>query len=740
MKQSRIVFVASTVMALLLISFAIITFNSELVAHRQKEIEYRLREHVDVNIFSFNTQMQEQVKKTTTLADFLGKNWNAERRMHLSLLKAAVRNNGLLRCAIAYPDGSFITHDSKNVGNLSNDEFFIANMKGHFFITDPRSSVVDKSKRVILFAAPIFDDDGKVLGSVIYSYLCDDMDKIFKLQSREGQLELLVSKKNGESLIGASQYLVQEDNIVSKLKSECTHIGHNASTCLKLDDNGGSIVITQENKDDIYVRYDKLNFKDWYMLAVIPEKAAAASIAFAAKTQQNLVITISGILAVYIAILLIMWRLQIKSKDSETGALTIYAFKKQAKKIFANRRSDSFVVVKLDIKDFKLINRIYSFKVGNEVINNMAEALRFVLDDGQSIFARVDVDTFVLLLPYYGRDDLDKKRQKFINSFRKLMHKGFSSKVVFPTGQYLLKASDFPYPDMNDIFEKVNFAHRAAKQRGDTIIDYDDDIERLAMLEKTVEDRMESAILEEEFTLYLQPKVLLKDESICGAEALVRWKVGDAFYMYPSDFIPILEKNGFVIQVDKYMLLCTVRYLRKRMQEGSKLLPISVNFSRHHLSNTNFVKELCEIVDSVGVPRQYIEIELTESAFLGNINTLIPLIDEIHAAGFLISMDDFGSGYSCFAQLKDLKVDILKLDREFFSDSKNQVRAHIVTSGILKIAQELNITTIAEGVEQRDQVIMLKELGCDIVQGYFYAKPMPTNEFDKFKIENKISE
>lgn len=737
MKKQQKVFVFVTVFMLLFLCGSMFLFGSRLNQHMQEDVKKRLQDNIEPNIISFKMQMQEQIKKVDTFSDFLGENWGLSKEIHTSLLQAAVEHNGLLRCAIAYPDGSFITHDSKNEGNVSKEAFFIANMKGESFITDPRPAVVDETKKVILFSAPVFDENNQILGSVIYSYLCDDIDKIFNLNSMDGEMNMVVAKEQSTALIGKSKYAADDENLLEALKKRCTHKDHPANQCLQLNGDSGIYFLTSDNgKENLYVRYDKLGFKDWYMISTISESAANAGITFAINNQRSL----SGLVAtvVFVYLLFIIWQFmrQRKHIDTETGALTLYAFKQQAKKILKIHQNENFVVVKLDVKDFKLINRIHSFAVGDKLIKNMAQALSSVIIKEQGVFSRIGVDVFVLLLPYNGMDNLYEKRQAFIQKFQMLMDEGFSTKIIFPTGQYVLQESDFPKPDLDDILEKVNFAHHAAKQNSDVIIDYSADIESAALFEKTVEDRMESAIHDEEFTLYLQPKVCLKDETLCGAEALARWKINGKYYMYPTDFIPVLEKNGFIVQLDKYMFEQAVRFQRECINSNIPLIPIAVNFSRHHLKNSNFVKEICKIADAYQVPHQYMEIELTESAFLGDISNMTELITSLHEEGFCISMDDFGSGYSCFSQLKDLNIDVLKIDKGFFGrTAEDESRSKVVIEGILKIAQQLNITTVAEGVEYKWQVDMLKMLNCDIVQGYYYSRPIPAGELDVANFE-----
>lgn len=726
MRKRGLLLAVLGVVLLVVVFISYVSFDQNLKNHLQSSIETRLQEIVEPNVVSFDLQMKEQIKKVNTLADVLGETDALNSPQSTALLQSAVENNGLLRCALAFPDGSFITHDSKNDGNVSSDAFFIANMKGEFFITDPRPAVVDPTKTVILFTAPVMHDN-KVAGSVIYSYLCDDMDAIFSLDFLEGQGQMAAVSKEGQRLISSfDQVSSEQQNILDQLRGTCTHEKHDPAVCCALLGDQGSFTVTTANSNDaLLLSYAKLNYNDWYLLSAVPESVATQAIVTVSNDQRNFTIVVGLCGFIFAMAVLGTWLAERNSVDKLTGGLTLDAFKRTAKKILKNREI-TYVFVRLDVKNFKLINRMYDFDVGDRVIKNIAAALRVALPSKQTTFARVGTDDFLLLIPYKDRETLDEQRALFIKTFKELMGSHFTTMVEFPTGQYVLTEDDFPRPDITEILEKVNFAHHKAKYQthSDNIIDYVSDIEEEALLEKAVEDKMSGALTRDEFVLFLQPKVRVEGEKLCGAEALVRWQVNGQFFMHPTDFIPVLERNGFIVKIDMYMFKRTVEKVRSFIDNGEEPIPISVNFSRYHLNNENFVQELCDIVDSYDVPRKYLEIELTESAVFENIDRIIKLADELHEAGFALSMDDFGSGYSSLALLKDLKFDVLKIDKAFFDEGADEQRSRVVLSNVFTMAQQLEMTTVAEGIETKEQVEFLRTLHCDIVQGYYYARPM----------------
>ncbi len=249
--------------------------------------------------------------------------------------------------------------------------------------------------------------------------------------------------------------------------------------------------------------------------------------------------------------------------------------------------------------------------------------------------------------------------------------------------------------------------------------------------EDRVRERQMAALLNEEFLVYYQPKYNPADDKLTGAEALIRWQSPEFGFISPGRFIPIFEKNGFITEIDHYMIRHVARDQKRWHDAGYNCVPVSVNVSRAHFVEEDLAEQIRDIVDSEGAPHELIELELTESAFFDDKKALVSTISKLKSYGFAVSMDDFGSGYSSLNSLKDLPLDVLKLDAEFFRGNADDERSEIVISETIRLAQALNMRTVAEGVEIKDQVDFLAKQGCDMIQGYFYAKPMPGSEYEQ---------
>ena len=246
-----------------------------------------------------------------------------------------------------------------------------------------------------------------------------------------------------------------------------------------------------------------------------------------------------------------------------------------------------------------------------------------------------------------------------------------------------------------------------------------------------VQDRQKQAVANEEFVVYYQPKYDPKTNELRGAEALIRWMSPEFGFVSPGKFIPIFEKNGFITEIDHYMINHVARDQKRWLDQGYKCVPVSVNVSRAHFIESDLAEQIRDMVDAAGTPHRYIEIELTESAFFDDKKAMIETINKLKSYGFAVSMDDFGSGYSSLNSLKDMPLDVLKLDAEFFRGETEGDRGEIVVAEAIKLAKSLNMRTVAEGVEIKEQVEFLARQGCDMIQGYYYAKPMPGEDYEK---------
>ena len=281
-----------------------------------------------------------------------------------------------------------------------------------------------------------------------------------------------------------------------------------------------------------------------------------------------------------------------------------------------------------------------------------------------------------------------------------------------------------------DMLNRANIALRVAKEgRSDTCVFYSEDMRGLALRQLDIESRMENALRGSQFKLYFQPKVDIQNGNcVHGAEVLARWLDGDRL-VPPCDFIPLFERNGFIVQLDRYMFSQACAWLQQRIRSGKEPLNIAVNVSRLSIMQDDFLQYYSNIKERYAIPDDLLELECTESLALFD-ERFRELVLELQKRGFRCSLDDFGAGFSSLNVLKELPIDVLKLDMLFLRKSQDLKRERIVVSNVIAMAQQLSIRTVAEGVESAEQVEFLRAKGCNLVQGYVFARPMPEADFE----------
>ena len=411
--------------------------------------------------------------------------------------------------------------------------------------------------------------------------------------------------------------------------------------------------------------------------------------------------------------------------DSLTGLFNREKVFSNTRKMIDEHLEIQFAFVQLDIERFKLYNSDFGEKEGNNLLKYVAKIIKEVVSDYPiCTYGRVNADKFCFCIPY----DKDKFYKKLENANERLNKYRQDYLLHFKMGVCIIKDSSKSMEDIN-----VKAALAAEKCRHNVMHYYevyDDEEEKIQRQEMEVVRDMHTAIDEKQFTVFLQPKVNVYDEKACGAEALVRWIHPKKGMIPPNIFIPVFEKNGFIADLDYYMWEQVCILLRKWIDEGKKINPVSVNVSRISLYNPNLVHKLLKLINKYGIAPQYLHLEITESAYMTNPSMMLMIIEDLHKAGFTILMDDFGSGYSSLNTLKDFPIDMLKIDMNFLPRGSMAERSRIIISSVIHMAKRLGIKVIMEGVETQEQRDFLRDLQCDYIQGYFYSKPIPVTEYE----------
>ncbi len=684
--------------------------------------------------FNFTSELAGKQRLITAFADVVAMSDLSDTESLVPVLSTLIKDSTFELMGFADLNGHAVLNNGEHI-DVTDREYFRQSRRGQPCITEPLKSRL-RDRYVIVFSAPVYLDN-RVVGVLFGSYSEEELNKLF-LSSFSGTGYAFITTNEGLIIAESKNpytLIEQSKNLFDAWSTMDFFEGDSFDTILKkVHVNGTGMSEYRYKGQTRLMYYTTIGINSWNLFTVAP----AEFVNSVAENIANIVYTLTASCIVLFLVMLI-WILRMQKThivelsnlafvDAVTGAPTLAKFKQDAVSRLAQYPDLRFVLIMNDIDRFKLINQTLGFETGDRVLTNMGIALRASLGP-RDLYARANIDEYVLLCEYISDEDLAAKNTLFTDTFNVLMGSSFAFTVSFPTGLYFIKPTD--RNNINIIIEKANIAHRKAKELGVQHCIFDDKILQDELRIKDLENHMEAALANNEFHMYLQAKRNLSDESLAGAEALVRWHTKDDGVVSPGLFIPVFEKNGFIQKLDMYMFEQACKFLRQIIDSGKKPFTISVNFSRQHLRNEYFVQNLIGMAARFSVPPEYLEIELTETAIFDNVDILQSVLNRLHNAGFTLSMDDFGTGYSSLGLLKNLSVDVIKIDRSFFVNANDSGRARIVLTNVIRMAKELGIHTVAEGVEYVDQITLLRELGCDVVQGYYYAKPAPAMELER---------
>ncbi len=492
------------------------------------------------------------------------------------------------------------------------------------------------------------------------------------------------------------------------------------------------------NAENYYAAFAPLEGRAWTFAAIIPNRQVMSSF------DSLIIFTVAAIgvmaLLIIVSSLMIAMRMRRISEeitdavdsslrqvyvDPITGHETIPRFRER----FASAMKDTatgHALMSLDVDRFKAVNDMFGFEGGNEIIKRLSDIIKRNLRAGE-FFARSTGDLFYIMAEYNENEELIDLSERIIAD---VYYQITEVRLSISVGIYKI---DEPTIRSRVAADRADMARESTKgSKQSRYAFFDSSMLQKIRREKRIEDIMEDALALGEFLVYLQPKFGLDDDNrVVGAEALVRWQ-HDGKLIPPGEFIPLFEKNGFVNKIDYYMFEEVCKLQKKYVTMGYEPKVISVNMSRTHIHHPGFVDELAAMCEKYEVDTRYFEIEITESAAYEDMDILCDIFREIKSKGFHVSIDDFGTGYSSLNMLKDLPVDVLKIDRSFLTENADEHEsASIIIGCVVSLAAALEIRTICEGIETKEQAVLLTKLGCNMAQGFFFARPMPVPDYEK---------
>lgn len=416
--------------------------------------------------------------------------------------------------------------------------------------------------------------------------------------------------------------------------------------------------------------------------------------------------------------------------DRDLDIYNLKAFMRRTGELLASGEIFEYTAVYFNLKKFSVVNLQIGRENGTRVMKRYIEYISSLMNDKNEMTARIGGDNFVLLV----KNENIIAITEAVNGVSLVYDDSTGDRIFISAtaGVYKIDGK-IPLHAPTDIMDRLKIAFNAAKIRTKHSTAYFDEV----MMERSRKELHISSVFrkamgDEEFLVYYQPKVAMDEYKICGAEALCRWK-HQGKLVSPSEFIPVLERGMEICRLDFYMLDHVCKDIRRWLDSGKKAVKISVNLSRRHLANVSLLEDILETIDRNNVPHEYIELELTETTTDVEFNVLKELINGLQKAGISTSVDDFGVGYSSLTLIKDISWDVLKIDKSFLPEAGEQydLKKKIMLRHVVSIAKEIGLECVAEGVETKEQVELLKADNCNIVQGFYFDKPLPAEEFEK---------
>lgn len=642
------------------------------------------------------------------------------------------------RLVILDENGNGTTSDGHVVKNYANIESYFEKSKDSVYLAENRPSAIAGVNYLVNVYAKTFMLNGKnlILFATIHT---NDYKEILSRQLFHGKGATYLVNNDGLVLIDSSN-AVTEDNVNFYDLLDAQSL--NEIDITKINEMKQGIKSKQVGTFDIridkstyFIHYAKLNVNDWYTISIVPDDTIAKEILQFLKIAVAVCVVITFvILGVSIFIDLTIQNknrklYKIAYIDPVTEFGNEFYFKENGAR-FLQTSSKTKYIIALDINKFKALNNIYGYEFCNKILKALGDKLNIILPP-DNIICRISNDIFATIFSY--EKNIEDLLSKILHETYNLKVEDTELHINLSIGVCKLNSKD---TDINKALDKAYMARSKIKGLyNDNYYIFGDELENQLIEEQQIESCMEQALKDKEFLVVYQPKISASTEKAVGAEALVRWhKNGETI---PADkFIPLFEKNKFIIKLDLYVFEQACKDIASWKKKYGFVPIISINVSKEHFVYENFINEYVKITDKYCIDRSKIDLEITESATVDDKIDIIKILNSIREKGFVVSIDDFGTGYSSLSMLQNIPIDIIKIDKVFVDKADLSSDRNIINY-IVYLAKRLGVKTIVEGVETKEQADYVRNLNCDVIQGYYYSKPISKEEFEEYFNKNR---
>lgn len=599
----------------------------------------------------------------------------------------------------------------------------------------------EEGDRFLMFPVPVTQENGSC-GTLVALCDCSEMmdDPMFNELREESACYLIendglvLSFSEHESLdinyAALSNFYMQMYDLTqgdSASKSRVQKMRHSTG-----ETDMQSIHITAGNSHDCIVMLARIQNLDGYSIAAVTDMKEQSG--FLDRFLGRAVLTFLILFALSVLSIVLIWfyvkgvtaRMEaLAYTDDVTKGKNVNYFRREAMKLLELHSETPYIIQRFDISNFRYLNEAYGHLRADEILKACVTVYQKIYSE-KELCVRMDSDQFLTLT--VNDNEVNERRESYIREINEYaVDNGIRYPIRMKYGVYQLRKQD---RDIDVMIDRANAARRSLNgNETDYVAYYTDAIIRDMRKVDKIESEMQHALDTGEFKVFLQAKWDIVNDRVAGAEALVRWIRPEGNMVFPDEFIPVFEKNGFIERLDFYMLESVIKKMREVMEAGGTVYPVSVNQSRILLHNPEYLERIRQLFDSYQVPKEYIELEVTETALFDDRKRMVSVLRELKKEGVKLSMDDFGSGYSSLNTLKDMPFDVLKIDKEFFSEAVTSDSSTLILQKIIEMAAGLGMEVICEGVENEQQVALLRKIGCKRVQGYYYARPEPIDRY-----------
>lgn len=658
-----------------------------------------------------------------------------------AILRKINDNNAFIRMGIADTDGNLdlLDIDGRFHEDLdvSERDFFKEAMTGRDSISNAfldSLNELENDSYINYYGVPL-RKDGIVSGVLCAVSSSDVLREIIDAPILNGRGFSCVIDSTGAMVI-RSMYQNESGGNATSLAEIGTIEKGELDRILQTMKNGenGDFTYAADGEEQVSV-FVPTGIKDWYVFSMVSKSALKQRYS---QTALGTTLIIAAACLIFLYLLRRQSRLMEDSQqalmrlayfDPLTGCRNLPRFIIDAPEVIGRDESVHYAIWYCDLKRFKYFNDVFGYEAGDRVLKYLAEI--FGSSSSDALFCRISADNFAGLLTYHRKDELVQwfeGVQDCLSSEEAAAANRIHAELSI--GFYCVDESEEKLT-VKEMVNRANMAQKSAKNSGDCRFAFFNNKTREKILrDAEMEAGAKRALEAGEFVLYLQPKVNIQNANrLAGAEVLVRWNSREKGLIPPIEFISLFERNGFIVPLDRYIFERTCEWFAAYLKEGRPSINLAVNVSRIGMLQEDFVSYYSSVKERYQIPDYRLELEFTESMIVDD-EMFTTTVERLRKKGFVCSMDDFGSGYSSLNLLKNLPIDVLKLDILFFKEGTDLIRERTVVSNVITMAKELKIETIAEGVETEEQVEFLRSAGCDIVQGYVFAKPMPLAQFD----------